>query len=101
MAAMTVAELVAPLPAELPVQAPTQPPVTHIARPDAVVLRLRPRRRVQDSVPAQHGPAPVEMLGVPCAARPSTGFRHYEGPCQCFFGGPAPVFPPAYNPTRP
>lgn len=42
--------------------------------------------------------ASVGQLGVPCAARPSTGFRHYDGPCQCFFGGPAPVFPPAVNP---
>ena len=98
MSAMTVADLVAPLPV---VVAPVEASVTHIARPDAVVLRLRPRRRTQlDTVPNQHGPAPVEMLGVPCAARPSTGFRHYDGPCQCFFGGPAPVFPPAYNPTR-
>lgn len=31
---------------------------------------------------------------VPCAARPGTPFRHVDGPCQCFFGGPAPEFPP-------
>lgn len=31
---------------------------------------------------------------VPCAARPSTGFRHWDGPCRCFFGGPAPEFAP-------
>lgn len=31
---------------------------------------------------------------VPCAARPGTPFRHLDGPCQCFFGGPAPEFPP-------
>ncbi len=95
MSAITVAGLV-DLP---PVVAVPDAPVTHIARPDAVVLRLRPRRRLE-IVPDQHGPAPVEMLGVPCAARPSTGFRHYDGPCQCFFGGPAPVFPPSQDPTR-
>lgn len=27
---------------------------------------------------------------VPCAARPSTRFAHPDGPCRCFFGGPAP-----------
>jgi hypothetical protein len=32
---------------------------------------------------------------VPCAARPSTGFMHLDGPCRCFAGGPAPEFPPA------
>lgn len=31
---------------------------------------------------------------VPCAARPSTGFLHWDGPCRCFFGGPAPEFAP-------
>ncbi|WP_024285775.1 hypothetical protein [Cellulomonas sp. KRMCY2] len=31
---------------------------------------------------------------VPCAARPSTGFVHLDGPCRCFFGGPAPEFAP-------
>ncbi|MBD7917835.1 hypothetical protein H9657_06025 [Cellulomonas sp. Sa3CUA2] len=31
---------------------------------------------------------------VPCAARPGTPFRHLEGPCECFFGGRAPEFPP-------
>lgn len=96
MTAITVAELVSPLPA---VQLPAAP-ATHIARPDAVVLQMRPRRQERTDVPHQHDPAPVEMLGVPCAARPSTGFRHYDGPCQCFFGGPAPVFPPAYNPSH-
>ncbi|GAA2719072.1 hypothetical protein [Cellulomonas aerilata] len=28
---------------------------------------------------------------VACAARPSTDFVHVDGPCQCFFGGPAPI----------
>jgi hypothetical protein len=42
---------------------------------------------------ALHGraaaPAP---LVVPCAARPGSGLAHLDGPCQCFFGGPAPEF---------
>jgi len=29
----------------------------------------------------------------PCAARPSTGFVHLDGPCRCFVGGPPPEFP--------
>ncbi|MCU1432261.1 MAG: hypothetical protein JWP95_1366 [Actinotalea sp.] len=29
---------------------------------------------------------------VPCLARPSTGFFHPDGRCECFFGGPAPEF---------
>ena len=29
---------------------------------------------------------------VPCAARPSTGFVHLDGPCRCFVGGPPPEF---------
>ncbi len=38
---------------------------------------------------------------VPCAARPSTGFVHLDGPCRCFSGGPAPEFPPAaWTPGR-
>ncbi|HEY3438116.1 MAG TPA: hypothetical protein VGK35_10560 [Actinotalea sp.] len=44
--------------------------------------------------------APVEVdttstpsvVPVPCAARPSTAFVHLDGPCRCFFGGPAPEF---------
>lgn len=35
---------------------------------------------------------------VPCAARPSTSFAHIDGPCRCFFGGPAPEF--GANPQR-
>lgn len=60
----------------------------------ATLLRLlmpdaRPLRDGRDT------PAPV-----PCAARPGTPFRHVDGPCQCFFGGPAPEFPPtAGSPT--
>lgn len=36
-----------------------------------------------------------EILTVPCAARPSTGFVHLDGPCRCFVGGPAPEFAPS------
>ena len=42
-----------------------------------------------------HGPGALGAPGaVPCAARPSTGFLHLDGPCRCFFGGPAPEFAP-------
>ena len=37
----------------------------------------------------------LQLLAVPCAARPSTGFVHLDGPCRCFVGGPAPEFPPS------
>lgn len=56
---------------------------------------------------AAHAPAPAAVhpearVAVPCAARPATGYRHYDGPCRCFVGGPAPEFPPARRPgTRP
>jgi len=36
----------------------------------------------------------LELALVPCAARPSTGFVHLDGPCRCFVGGPAPEFAP-------
>ena len=39
--------------------------------------------------------APYGLAGVPCAARPSTQYRHYDGPCECFFGGSQPEYPPA------
>lgn len=39
----------------------------------------------------QAQPQPVGTP-VPCAARPSTGFVHLDGPCRCFFGGPPPEF---------
>lgn len=44
-------------------------------------------------VPGFHTLALVVAVpaGVPCAARPSTGCRHYDGPCRCFTGGPAPT----------
>lgn len=29
---------------------------------------------------------------VPCVARPGSGLAHLDGPCQCFFGGPHPVY---------
>ena len=35
----------------------------------------------------------AETDGVPCAARPSTRYRHLDGPCRCFVGGPAPEYP--------
>ena len=35
---------------------------------------------------------------LPCAARPSTGFIHRDGPCRCFFGGPGPEFAPVHDP---
>ncbi len=41
------------------------------------------------------GRAPEARRGVPCAARPSTRFRHLDGPCRCFVGGPPPEYPPA------
>ena len=45
------------------------------------------------SAPVAPGAAAAQMAGpVPCAARPSTGFIHLDGPCRCFFGGPAPEF---------
>lgn len=39
-------------------------------------------RRLSDRAPAP----------VPCVARPGTGLFHVEGKCECFFGGPPPVF---------
>jgi len=32
--------------------------------------------------------------GVPCVRRPYSQLRHYDGPCQCFFGGAGPQFAP-------
>lgn len=59
----------------------TQPPGS-----EAVVPRIG---RSADATDPASGSAPV-----PCAARPSTGFVHLDGPCRCFFGGPAPEFAP-------
>lgn len=53
-----------------------------------------PPSRLPSQPPAQR-PTLVEAPArrpVPCAARPSTSFRHLDGPCRCFFGGPAPEF---------
>jgi hypothetical protein len=35
-----------------------------------------------------------EPRTVACAARPYTSFVHVDEPCQCFYGGPAPVHAP-------
>ncbi|WP_156251038.1 hypothetical protein [Pseudactinotalea terrae] len=37
--------------------------------------------------------------GVPCVRHPYTQLRHYDGPCQCFFGGPQPQFAPMTDPA--
>lgn len=42
-------------------------------------------------------PTDAGRTSVPCAARPSTGFWHLDGPCRCFFGGPAPEFVPLHT----
>jgi hypothetical protein len=34
----------------------------------------------------------LPTVTVPCFARPGSGLAHLDGRCQCFFGGPAPVF---------
>lgn len=41
-----------------------------------------------------------DVVVVPCAARPSTGFVHLDGPCRCFAGGPAPEFAPMVHLER-
>jgi hypothetical protein len=64
----------------------TRPSLALVGAPEAPLQRW-------DSPPTE---APA---GVPCAARPSTGFRHFDGPCQCFFGGPPPSFPASTDPT--
>ncbi len=40
-----------------------------------------------------HATSRDDAAGVACAARPSTRYRHFDGPCRCFVGGPAPEFP--------
>ncbi len=42
----------------------------------------------------------ADLVAVPCAARPSTGFVHLDGPCRCFVGGPAPEFAPLTDVER-
>jgi hypothetical protein len=61
----------------------------------------RPALALVGAIPSQQRetPSSESLVGVPCAARPSTGFRHFDGPCQCFFGGPPPAFPPSTNPA--
>ena len=86
MSAMAVA---APLGAESEIPSrrrDTRASLTLVGAPGAPLQRL-------DSPPTN------ALVGVPCAARPSTGFRHLDGPCQCFFGGPPPSFPASTNPT--
>ena len=87
---MTAIAVSAPLGAEV-----SEIPSHCLPQPPAGVGVMAPR------VPAQRrGPRPTGALaGVPCAARPSTGFRHLDGPCQCFFGGPPPTFPATPNPA--
>lgn len=29
---------------------------------------------------------------MPCTAHPGTHLVHLDGPCRCFFGGPAPEY---------
>lgn len=41
-----------------------------------------------------------DVVVVPCAARPSTGFVHLDGPCRCFAGGPPPEFAPMVHLER-
>jgi hypothetical protein len=50
--------------------------------PDAVTVEGT-ERSAADQVPA---------IAVPCVARPYAGRAHLDGPCRCFYGGPAPVF---------
>ncbi|GGC04593.1 hypothetical protein [Cellulomonas carbonis] len=56
-------------------------------------LTLRLAQRVTERLARTSEPDPV-----PCAARPYTGFVHRDGACRCFFGGPAPEFPPVAGP---
>lgn len=65
---------------------------TRAPEPHAVVPMLA--RSIDDTDATTADPA------VPCAARPSTGFVHLDGPCRCFFGGPAPEFAPLSDLAR-
>lgn len=51
-------------------------------------------------VEGPHAGSDEPRVAVPCAARPSTGFVHLDGPCRCFAGGPAPEFAPSVRPER-
>lgn len=44
-------------------------------------------------------PVVAPQAPFPCAARPSTGFVHLDGPCRCFVGGPPPEFPASEQPA--
>lgn len=59
-----------------------------------------PARRTHPGPPVRVGAAQGRAAPVPCAARPSTSFRHLDGPCRCFFGGPAPEFGPLPAPVH-
>lgn len=62
--------------------------------PTAPFLTAATTARLLSHVPTQRRTLvdPPGRRAVPCAARPSTSFRHLDGPCQCFFGGPPPEF---------
>jgi len=47
---------------------------------------------MREHVERQVSPRATQQQAVPCAARPSTGFVHLDGPCRCFAGGPPPEF---------
>jgi len=52
------------------------------------------------AVPRELSARPVPARDrVPCVARPSAGMVHLDGRCECFFGGPAPVFMPPSPPA--
>ncbi|WP_199425251.1 hypothetical protein [Actinotalea solisilvae] len=66
---------------------------TSTPRPAASAVRTGDRRAITGAVLTLAGARPVDGAAarVPCAARPSTRFVHDDGPCRCFFGGPAPL----------
>ncbi len=59
----------------------------HRARTVAAQLAMVPAGIQESTAP--------RTVTVPCAARPSTGFVHLDGPCHCFVGGPPPEFAPS------
>lgn len=48
-----------------------------------------PLHAVRARVPVPHRAA---AFAVPCLARPGSGLAHLDEACQCFVGGPPPVF---------
>jgi len=64
-----------------------------------MTMLLLPAPREARDVPSAGSSAPSVRAGattaVPCAAHPGAQLRHLDGPCQCFFGGPPPEFPPS------